>query len=323
MEYRTQIKQIKEAVGTVITGKDEVIEKILMATLAGGHVLMEDIPGVGKTTMALAFSKVMMLENGRVQFTPDVLPSDIVGFSVLNGQNEWEYKPGAVMCNIFLADEINRTSPKTQSALLEVMEEGTVTVDGNCFQVPKPFVVIATQNPITSVGTQLLPESQLDRFMIKLTMGYPSVEQEIQMLKERGNCNPLEQLEPVITREQLLEMQQQTADVFVQDSVYAYVANLVDATRNHGRIHLGVSPRGSLALVSMAKACAFMQGRDYVVPEDVSSVFCDVAAHRILLNQKAKVEHLEEKTLLEEILATTEKPKLRQDKTASGGTRLV
>ena len=312
-EYQGKLKEVRDEVAKVITGKEEIIEKVLMTILAGGHVLMEDIPGVGKTTLALAFSKTLMLGYQRVQFTPDVLPSDIVGFSVLDQNNEMVYKPGAVMCNIFLADEINRTSPKTQSALLEVMEERTVTVDGNTWKVPEPFFVMATQNPITSIGTQYLPESQLDRFMTRLTMGYPSVEQEINMLKERQGGNPLEQVRPLITAEQLLDMQKQVSEVFLQDALYVYIVKLVDATRQHRYVQLGISPRGTLALVSMAKACAYVQGRAYVIPEDVQKIFLDVAAHRLVLKQKAKLGHVEAEDVLTEILEQVAMPQVKRE----------
>ena len=230
-QYSEQLKQIIREVSRVIIGKEDVVRKVLMSMLVSGHVLIEDIPGVGKTTLALAFSKTMRLEYQRVQFTPDVLPSDVVGFSVLNQHNELEYKQGAVLCNLFLADEINRTSPKTQSALLEVMEEGTVTLDGNTWEVPKPFMVIATQNPITSIGTQLLPESQLDRFMIRLSMGYPAPEQEMQLLKDRHSSNPLEQIREVISIEQLLEIQKRVEQVYVHDAIYMYITKLMHILR--------------------------------------------------------------------------------------------
>lgn len=315
-EYQRKIEEVKREIGKVITGKEKVIEKVWMTILAGGHVLMEDIPGVGKTTLALAFSKALSLDYQRVQFTPDVLPSDIVGFSVLDANHEMVYKPGAVMCNLFLADEINRTSPKTQSALLEVMEEGTVSVDGTTWSVPSPFVVIATQNPINSIGTQYLPESQMDRFMVRLTMGYPSMEQEIKMLMERQGNNPLEQVRPVVSMNQLIAMQKQVDEVYIQDAIYHYIARLADATRNHKHIQLGLSPRGTLALVSMAKAAAYVRGRAYIVPEDVEDVFLDVATHRIVLKQKAKLGHVDEREVLLEILDAQPKPVVKREERA-------
>lgn len=311
-EYVNVIEQVEYEVKKVIKGKDDVIKKVFMAILAGGHVLMEDIPGVGKTTLAVAFAKTMQLHYQRVQFTPDVLPSDLVGFSMLNKEQELEYKPGAVMCNIFLADEINRTSPKTQSALLEVMEEGTVTVDGNTWRLPTPFFVLATQNPITSIGTQMLPESQLDRFMVKLSMGYPTVEQEIAMLKQRQGQNPLDEVKNLISAEILEEMQTQVQKVFVNDAMLAYVAQLVEATRKEERLRVGVSPRGTLSILAMAKAAAFMEGRDFLIPEDVERVFVDTTAHRVLLSEKAKMAHKQETEILREILASVAKPQWKR-----------
>ena len=309
-QYQERLQGVLQEIKKVISGKEEVIQKVMTAILAKGHILIEDIPGVGKTTLALSFSKAMLLDYRRVQFTPDVLPSDVVGFSVLNKDNQLEYKPGAVLCNIFLADEINRTSSKTQSALLEVMEEGNVSVDGNTWEVPKPFVVIATQNPVNSIGTQMLPESQLDRFMIKISMGYPTPEQEMRMLKERHSTNPMDSIRQVLTGEELTVLQKMAEQTFVQDSIYAYLTRLVTTTRSHSHIELGVSPRGSLALLAMAKAHAFLQGREYVIPEDVSEVFVDVAAHRIVLSQKARMSHLEPETILQDILKKVPKPTL-------------
>lgn len=309
-QYQERLQGVLQEIKKVISGKEEVIQKVMTAILAKGHILIEDIPGVGKTTLALSFSKAMLLDYRRVQFTPDVLPSDVVGFSVLNKENQLEYKPGAVLCNIFLADEINRTSSKTQSALLEVMEEGNVSVDGNTWEVPKPFVVIATQNPVNSIGTQMLPESQLDRFMIKISMGYPTPEQEMRMLKERHSTNPMDSIRQVLTAEELTVLQKMAEQTFVQDSIYAYLTRLVTTTRSHSHIELGVSPRGSLALLAMAKAHAFLQGREYVVPEDVSEVFIDVAAHRIVLSQKARMSHIEPETILQDILKNVPKPTL-------------
>lgn len=309
-QYQDKVQAVLNEINKVVSGKADVIEKVMTAILAKGHILIEDIPGVGKTTLALSFSKATHLDYRRVQFTPDVLPSDVVGFSILNSENQLEYKPGAVLCNIFLADEINRTSSKTQSALLEVMEEGNVSVDGNTWEVPKPFVVIATQNPVNSIGTQMLPESQLDRFMIKISMGYPSAEQEIQMLKDRNNANPLDRVCQVLTGDELLALQNMVEITFVQDSIYEYLTRLVTATRQHPQIELGVSPRGSLALLSMAKAHAFINGREYLVPEDVSEVFIDVTAHRIVLSQKAKMSRIKEEDILTNILGVVKKPSL-------------
>ncbi len=298
-----------EEVRKAVKGKDDCIRKAFAAILAGGHILIEDVPGVGKTTLALAFSKVMDLENHRVQFTPDVLPADILGFSMYQKESgTFVYHPGAVMCNLFLADEINRTSPKTQSALLEVMEEGRVTVDGESRAVPEPFVVMATQNPKGSAGTQLLPESQLDRFMICMSMGYPDMANEIEIAKGKHSGNPIQDLQEVLTREELQELRQVVRDVYLHDNIYKYIAKLVRATRENSYIELGVSPRGTIAMVGMAKAHAFLEGRTYVIPEDVEQIFLDVAKHRIVLNTKARVTHVAEEAVLGQILTETAKP---------------
>ncbi len=310
MENQNAVHSILQEVKTVIKGKDQVIEKVLIALLAKGHILIEDIPGVGKTTMAVAFSKAMSLDYRRMQFTPDVLPTDVVGFTVLTKNQEFEYKPGAVLCNLFLADEINRTSSKTQSALLEVMEEGKVTVDGTTRDVPQPFNVIATQNPEGSAGTQLLPESQLDRFMIKLSMGYPDIHEEINIIKGKQAGNPLDSIKPVIDTEQILCMQEQAGTVFMHDVLYAYITALVSATRNHEMVSLGASPRGSIALASIAKARAYVLGRDYVLPEDISSMFSDVISHRIVLNPKARVNHVKVEDVISQILTQVSAPRL-------------
>ena len=295
----------------VIIGKREVIEQVLMTILAKGHVLLEDIPGVGKTTLALSFAKVMGVDYHRIQFTPDVTPSDVVGFSLYDRQSgEFQYKPGAVMCNLLLADEINRTSSKTQSALLEVMEEGKVTVDQETHLVPQPFVVIATENPTGSSGTQMLPESQLDRFMVSLSMGYPDHDALVELLRDRQQENPLEKAIAVISKEEVLELQKQVQKVYMADSILEYIATLAEATRNHPMISLGLSPRGTLALCRMTKAAAFMEDRDYVVPEDIQKVFLDVSAHRMILDPRARYEELSARKVLEEILAKVPLPKV-------------
>ena len=309
MEYVNKAQQVIKEVEKVIIGKDACIRKIMEAILAEGHILIEDIPGVGKTSMALAFAKAMDLEQNRVQFTPDVLPTDIIGFSMYQkGVGEFQYQPGAVMCNLFLGDEINRTSPKTQSALLEVMEERTVTVDGITRQVPKPFHVIATENPIGSVGTQMLPESQLDRFMICISLGYPEAEDELRILMDRDRNNPLESLVPVIHREELTAMQREVENVYIHQVIYEYIIALSNASRDHEMIELGISPRGSLALSKMAKSVAYLKGREYVIPNDVQEVFPDVAYHRLVLSTRAKLNHLTAKNVIEDILKKVKKP---------------
>lgn len=307
-EYQKALSVIEE-VKKVITGKDECVKKAFAAILAGGHILIEDVPGVGKTTLAMAFSKAMELNNHRVQFTPDVMPADILGFSMYDKEaGTFSYYPGAIMCNLFLADEINRTSPKTQSALLEVMEEGVVTVDGTSRAVPNPFVVMATQNPKGSAGTQLLPESQLDRFMICMSMGYPDFNSEVAIAKGKTNGIMLAQMHAVMRAEDLVTLKEKVESVYIHDHIYAYVAKLMQATRENPYIDLGVSPRGTIACTKMAKAWAFLQGREYVVPDDVEQIFLDIAKHRIVLNTKARVTHVTEAAVLEEILGTIRQP---------------
>jgi MoxR-like ATPase len=308
---RDKAVYIIDEVNKVVVGKRLIIEKVLTAILAKGHILLEDYPGVGKTTLALAFSKAMELQHQRLQFTPDVLPTDVVGFYLLNKDGDKnQYKPGAIMCNLFLADEINRTSAKTQSALLEVMEEGKVTVDGVTRDVPKPFVVIATQNPVGSIGTQMLPESQLDRFMIRLSIGYPDMKSEIGILKERQSINPLDKLIRVAHKEDIIEMQAMVEEIYIHDSIYEYITLLVNQTRENPLIELGISPRGSLALMKMVKASAFLKGRDYVLPSDVQFLFKDVAAHRIILRPKARINNVTVETLLDDILKMVKPPRI-------------
>ncbi|MDD6043243.1 MAG: MoxR family ATPase [Eubacteriaceae bacterium] len=306
-----KIELIKKEIGKAIVGKDAIVEKVLTAMLADGHVLLEDIPGVGKTTLALAFSKAMGMKFNRVQFTPDVVPSDITGFSMYNKETQkFEYVAGAVMCNFFLADEINRTSSKTQSALLEVMQEGRVTVDGETHQLPQPFIVMATQNPLGTAGTQPLPEAQLDRFMIKLSMGYPDFQAQIDILKDREIVDPLTTINEVVTGEEVMEMKDKVKSVYVDDKIYTYITTLVEATRNHPLIRLGVSPRGALALRNMAKAKAFVEGRDYVVPEDISELFDDICRHRLILHPKAALSNSGADEILNEILEANKAPKI-------------
>lgn len=308
---RDKISEVKKQIGKVIVGKEEVIEKVLTAILAGGHILLEDIPGVGKTTLALAFSKTMGLDFKRIQFTPDVVPSDITGFTMYDKQkNAFLYREGAVMCNFFLADEINRTSSKTQAALLEVMQEGKITVDGETHQIPQPFIVMATQNPIGTAGTQMLPEAQLDRFMIKLSMGYPEFEAQVNILKDREKEDPLNLITEVVTRADVMAMKQAAKEIYVDDKIYIYITTLAEATRKHEYIRLGMSPRGALALCNMAKASAYMDGRDYVIPEDVSSYFTDVCRHRLILKPKAALVSVDTDCILHEILEQNKAPKL-------------
>ncbi|MCL2170319.1 MAG: MoxR family ATPase [Defluviitaleaceae bacterium] len=285
----TNVAKIVNEVEKVISGKREVVEKILTAILAGGHVLLDDIPGIGKTTMAVAISRSLGLKFGRIQFTPDVTASDIVGFSMYNkGRDAFEYKPGiAVGVNLLLGDEINRTSSKTQSALLEAMEEGQVTVDGGTHPLENPFIVIATQNNVGTAGTQMLPYAQLDRFLVKLSIGYPDLKSEIAVIQGRQGANPLENVEQILGVDDVVKMQNEVADVTVSEPIVSYIARLSEASRAHELLELGISPRGSLFVNKMAKARAYAAGRDFVIGEDVQGVFVDTCAHRVLLSPAA------------------------------------
>jgi len=305
-------QQILSQVRKVVVGKDPVLLWVLAAILARGHILLEDIPGVGKTTMALAFSRVLDLQYSRVQFTPDVLPSDVTGYSVLDQQTgSMLYQPGAVLTNLFLADELNRATSRTQSALLEAMEEGQVTVDGTSHPIPKPFVVIATQNPTGAAGTQLLPDSQMDRFMVRLSLGYPSPKDEMTMVLNRQGGNPLHALQPLMTREELVALQDAVEETYVSDAVVNYIVNLIVATRQNDNILRGASPRATLAVTAMAKAVARLRGRDYVVPGDVREVFSHTVAHRLILSAKAESQNKSAEQVLREILNAVPAPKLR------------
>lgn len=296
-------------VGKAFMGKDDIVRKVLMTIYAGGHILLEDCPGVGKTTLALAFSKVLGLRFKRIQFTTDTLPSDITGFTVFNQQTgEFEYREGAANCQLLLADEINRTSPKTQSALLEVMEERSVTVDGQTHQLDAPFLCIATQNPAGAAGTQPLPDSQLDRFMVRLPIGYPSREDQIHIVQAQRLQNPLDDLSPVADATSLIEVQQYLGTVHASDGVLGYAVDLCQATRELPLVELGVSPRGVGALVRMSQAHALLEQRDYVVPEDVQAVFSDVCAHRLVLRPQARVEGVTSQDLLTEVLRQVPPP---------------
>lgn len=311
-EIQEKIDILQKEVSTVIKGKDEVIRKVIMAILASGHVLLEDVPGLGKTTLAKAFSKALGFANKRIQFTPDTMPSDIVEMSIYNEQtNAFEYVEGAaVNCNLLLGDEINRTSSKTQSALLEAMAEGCVTVDGVTHQLLEPFVVMATQNPVTSGGTQALPDSQLDRFMICLSMGYPDAESQLAILKNVSDRDLIEKVQPVMTIEDVKQAKSYVKNMQVNDEILRYIICLCEKTREHEHVELGISPRGVGALAEMAKSFALCEGRTYVVPEDVLAIFPDVCAHRLILNTKARRENVTAYEILEEIAQQVEKPKL-------------
>ena len=301
------IGQVRKAV----VGKDTVLLWTLAAILAKGHILLEDIPGVGKTTMALAFSKVLGLSQNRVQFTPDVLPSDVTGYSVPDTDGKLVYRPGAVLCNLFLADELNRATSRTQSALLEAMEEGQVTVDGISHPLPRPFIVIATQNPTGAAGTQLLPDSQRDRFITQLSLGYPGPKEEVAMVLSRQAANPLDTLVPVVTPAELEQLQQTVAQTHICQELVSYVVALISATRTSPWLQQGASPRATLAVVAMSKAVAQLRGRDYVVPRDVQEVFVPTVAHRVLLSAKAEAEGKSQAQVLETVLSAVAAPKLR------------
>jgi MoxR-like ATPase len=307
---QNKVCDILQEIQKVILGKKEVVEKVMMAILADGHILLDDVPGVGKTTLAVALGKALGLAYQRIQFTPDVLPSDIVGFSIYDkSTGNFKYMPGTVnRANLLLADEINRTSSKTQSALLEAMEERQVTVDGNVYPLPKPFLVIATENHVGAAGTQLLPHAQLDRFLVRLTIGYPDFEAQMDIIRDRAVANPMDNVAQAADQEQILAMQKEAAAVTMKDEIVAYITRLAIASREHPMVELGISPRGAIAIGRMARACAYVRGRDYVVPEDVQAVFTAVCAHRLLLTQKAKAARLTSTAVLEEILNETKAP---------------
>lgn len=288
--YIDTLQRIQQEVNSVIKGKADVVQKVLAAFIGSGHILMEDIPGVGKTTLATTFARVLSLDYHRVQFTPDVLPSDILGFSMYNNQTrEFEFREGSIFCNLFLADEINRTSPKTQSALLEVMEERQASVEGQTRKLPDPFIVIATQNPSGSSGTQMLPESQMDRFMVCLSMGYPSHSDAVSLLKGEV-WNRVGTLTQMVSLEELKELQKAAEQIFVHDDIYEYIVSLVEATRSCELFSMGASPRATIALLRMSRAMALLNGRDFVTAEDVQSVLKDVLGHRVKLSSRARAE---------------------------------
>ena len=301
--------KVIEQVNKVILGKDRKVKEIMTAFLAGGHILLEDIPGVGKTTLATAFSKAMKLDCKRVQFTPDVMPSDLTGYSVYRSDlGQFVYQPGSVFCNLLLADEINRTSPKTQSALLEVMEERKVSVEGITRDVPDPFIVIATQNPYGNAGTQSLPEAQMDRFMITMSIGYPDFESEMDMAMSVGKIGRTDMVEPVITAEDVKEMQEEIYEVYMNTSIYKYIVELVTATRESEYIERGASPRATIALVKMSKAWAWLNGRDYVIPSDVGTQFEYVISHRIVPDMSARMEKLSKSDIINNIVKSVKRP---------------
>ena len=299
-----QIEKIIRNIEKVMVGKKEIAELSLVSLLAGGHVLLEDVPGVGKTMMVRALSKSFGASFKRIQFTPDLLPSDVIGVSVYNPKTlQFEFRPGPIVGNIVLADEINRTSPKTQSALLESMEEGSITVDGETIQLSKPFFVMATQNPIEYEGTYPLPEAQLDRFLLKIRMGYPTKEEEIEVLRRAEKYVPIEQIDAVLTIEQLIELQQEVKEIHVEDNIKEYIVSIAQRTRHHNQVYLGVSPRASIALMKASQAFAFIKDRNYVIPDDVQYLAKFVFGHRIILKPEARYEGVTEEAVIEQVLS--------------------
>ncbi len=298
-----QIEAIIKNIEKVMIGKKEVAELSVVALLAGGHVLLEDVPGVGKTMMVRSLAKSVSAEFRRIQFTPDLLPSDVVGVSVYNPKTlEFEFRAGPIIGNIILADEINRTSPKTQSALLEAMEEASVTIDGETLKIAKPFFVMATQNPIEYEGTYPLPEAQLDRFLLKIKMGYPTVAEEVEVLRRAQYKQPIEEIKAVLSLEELLALQHEVKQVYIEDSVKTYIVELASATRRDGQIYLGVSPRASLALMKAAQAYALLKGRDFVTPDDVQYLAPFVFSHRLILQPEARYEGITAEQVMERIV---------------------
>lgn len=305
-----RLNQVQAAVNRIIKGKENVVEKVLAAIIGGGHILMEDIPGVGKTTLATTFARALSLDYRRVQFTPDVLPSDLLGFSMYHSQKgEFEFQEGAVFCNLLLADEINRTSPKTQSALLEVMEERQVSIEGTTRRLPDPFIVIATQNPAGSSGTQLLPESQLDRFLVRLSMGYPRHEDAVALLKGEV-WKQLADVSPILSLEELQDLQKKTEEIFVHDSLYEYMVSLVEQTRNNPLFAQGASPRAAIALLRMSRAMAMIAGRDFITAHDIQRVLVDVLGHRVRLSARALAEGTLVEAAIDKLHETVRSPKI-------------
>ena len=307
---KNEIQQVIDEIQKVIVGKQAALTKLLIAVFAGGHVLLDDVPGVGKTTLAMAAARAMGLEYKRIQFTPDVLPSDIIGFSVYSKETgKLSYMPGvAIGANILLGDEINRTSSKTQSALLEAMEERQVTVDGITHELEQPFIVIATQNNVGTAGTQLLPFAQLDRFLMRLTIGYPDLESQMAIIRDRQTSNPRDSVRQVLSIADVLRMQEEVQNVTLKDSVIAYIAQIAEASRDNAQIELGISPRGALFVARAAKARAYVLGRDYVIPEDVREVLPDVCAHRVILSQQARAGKVTAQRVLQGLIETVKVP---------------
>ena len=301
---------IIEEIRKAFVGEKNLVKQVLIALLANGHVLLEDIPGVGKTTLAVAFSQAMGLKCNRIQFTPDIMPSDVVGFT-MPSEGTMEYRPGAAMCNFLLADEINRASARSQSALLEAMQEHSVTVDGVTHRLPEPFFVLATQNPTGSAGTQLLPDSQTDRFIMRLSIGYPGPEEEMDLLLRKHGDYAEEPIREMIDVSAIIAMQNQVSRVFIHEAVYKYILRLIHATRNHEAIQQGASPRCTVALAALAQAAAYVEGREYVLPGDVAAMYEDCTSHRIILTPQAERDRISSREILSQILKSTSMPRLK------------
>ncbi len=309
MRYFDTVRRVQEAVNSVFVGKEEVVEQVLTALLAGGHVLIEDVPGVGKTTLAALIARIIECRFGRVQFTPDTLPGDIEGVSVYNMKlGEFEFREGAVMNQVLLADEINRTSPKTQASLLEAMAEGQVTVDGTVYKLPEPFMVIATQNPIEFLGTYPLPEAQMDRFMMRLSIGYPDKEEEIRMAALSLAGKTAEMLKPVCSAGEILAVKEEVKQVVVKQKLLEYITDMIRLTREEERFVLGASPRATLALMRAAQACAYLENRDFCKPDDVKKVAVAVLSHRLVLTPAAKLQQADAGAVLRSIIVKTPVP---------------
>ena len=305
-------EQVLNEVRKAVVGKDDMILKTFLTMIAGGHLLLEDKPGVGKTTLAVAFSKALQLNYKRMQFTPDVMPTDVTGYTIYNkNTGRSDYQEGAIVCNLFLADELNRASSRTQAALLEAMEEGQVTVDGVTHPLPRPFMVIAAQNAYGASGTQLLPDSQMDRFMMRLSIGYPAPESELEMLRRKQNSDPLSQIARVADTNVLVAIQEQVAATYASDDIFRYIVRLTTATRNHPDLRQGASPRASVAVAAAARSVAWVQGRDYVIPSDVQFIFTDVVAHRLLLTRQAEQEQKNARDICAALLQKTPAPKIK------------
>ncbi|HHT45533.1 MAG TPA: MoxR family ATPase [Fastidiosipila sp.] len=294
---------IEDNIGRVMVGKRSAIHRLMIALASSGHVLLEDVPGIGKTTLVSALAKSLSLSFNRIQFTPDVMPSDVTGFNLYNpGSGKFEFQPGVIMTQLLLADEINRTSPKTQSALLEAMQENQVTVDGTTYEIPQPFMVLATQNPIEHVGTYTLPEAQLDRFMLKVTLGYPNYDEEMEILNRFSEDKPLATLKPVASANDVLWLREQAKLVYVSDAIKQYIVGLSRVTREHQDLELGISPRASLMLMQAAKAAALLDGRDYVIPDDVKAMIVPTLAHRLIIKPEGRLRETSAESILNRIV---------------------